>query len=997
MLRRLFTLHWLLITYVASAQTLPILNQNPTSLHWYKLATPHFRVLYPTGFDSTAQRMANQLERLYEPASASLEKRPRPIAVLLQNQTTNSNGFVTLFPRRSEFFSVPPQDPGLLGTFNWLDLLAVHEYRHVVQNDKALQGYGRVLYGILGNTGLSLPLLTVPDWFAEGDAVSNETLLSNSGRGRIPNFDLGMRANLLSDRRFDYPKSVGGSYRDNVPSHYVLGYFLTTYLKRTYGPDIWSRVLNRNYRRFPWPFAFSASIKDETKLRTEDLYRKTMDDLTETWQKQQAGLAIMPVKHFSTTAEKQRPSRPNPRRPVFTNYQHPQFLTDSSVLCVKSGLGDTPRLVILSKHKSEKTIQVQGFPNDPDLLSATPTTACWIEYGYDPRWGQRVYSNIRLLNLKTGALTRLTHRARYTVATLSPDATKLIVVENTERDKTRLLIISAVKERIKNAKGHVETVLGRVINTLPNPDNAFYQHPRWLADNRTVVAVALKNGQKTIQSIDSETGSKNDLLPRVNENISHPQPWGQYILYNSPRSGIDNIYAVDVRSKQVFQVTSRPLAAYHAAVSPSSTRLAFDDFAATGSRIADMPLDPSAWKPIAEPAKEQLVRYFGPLASVEPGAAQGRRILNQPAGDSSTTQYRPTRFRRLANAVNIYSWGPTVNSTSQVLSVGLTSQDLLATTQLSVGYIYNQAERAGGAYALLSYQGLYPIIDVSFQHGGRSTTIPIDRVEPVDSIRTARWQYNQLTAGFRLPLQLTNSKYIQAISLSAYYNYLQVTGYDLPNRYLTEVGSAGALNALTFSFSYSHLLRQSKRDVAPRWGQTLAATYRNTPFGGNLTAEQWGVQANAFFPGLLKHHSIRFRAGYQEQARGTYIFSPVIFFPRGQLYFSDDQIKASSVEYRLPVADTHWSLGRWLYIQRIKANGFYDRTDGRSTVDVRDVFGRLRGYETVNHTFQTTGLDVSFVFNALRLRTPFEAGFRTIYNLTNGQWLVQPLVIDIGL
>ena len=983
MLRRFFTLYWLLITYVASAQTLPILSQNPTSLRWYKLSTPHFRVLYPTGFDSTARRMANQLERLYEPASASLEKRPRPIAVLLQNQTTNSNGFVTLFPRRSEFFSVPPQDPGLLGTYNWLDLLAVHEYRHVVQNDKALQGYGRVLYTLLGNTGLFLPLFTVPDWFAEGDAVSNETLLSNSGRGRIPNFDLGMRANLLSDRRFDYPKAVGGSYRDNVPNHYVLGYFLTTYLKRTYGPDIWSRVLNRNYRRFPWPFSFSASIKDETKLRTEDLYRKTMDDLTETWQKQQEGLAIMPVKHFPTKVEKQSLAKPTSRRPIFTEYQHPQFLTDSSVLCVKSGLGDTPRLVILSKQKPEKTIQVQGFLNDPDLLSATPTTACWIEYGYDPRWGQRVYSNIRLLNLQTGKLTRLTHRARYTVATLSPDATKLIVVENTERDKTRLLVLDAKTGQQKHA--------------LPNPDNTFYQHPRWLPDNRAIVAVALKNGQKTLQTIDTETGLKNDILPRVNENISHPQPWGQYVLYNSPRSGIDNIYAVDVRSKQVFQVTSRPLAAYHAAVSPSGTRLAFDDFAATGSRIADMPLDPGTWKPVAEPAQEQLVRYFGPLARLEPGAAQGRRILNQPAGDSSTTHYRPTRFRRLVNAVNIYSWGPTINSTSQVLSVGLTSQDLLATTQLSVGYTYNQAERAGGGYALLSYQGLYPIIDLSFQRGTRSTTIPVDRFEPVDSIRTDRWQYNQLTAGLRLPLQLTNSKYSQNVSLSAYYNYLQVTGYDLPNRYLTEVGSTGALNALTFSFNYTHMLRQSKRDVAPRWGQTLSATYRNTPLGGRLTAEQWGVQANAFFPGLSKHHSLRFRAGYQEQARGTYVFSPVIFFPRGQLYFSDDQIRASSVEYRFPVADTHWSLGRWLYIQRIKAGGFFDRTDGQSTLDVRDVYGRLRGYETVNHTFQTTGLDVSFVFNALRLRTPFEAGFRTIYNLTNGQWLVQPLVIDIGL
>ena len=976
---------FLFVLRPVSAQILPVLDQNPTNVHWYRLKTPHFRMVYPAGFDSVAQRTIQRLERLYEPTSASLERKPRPISVLFQNQTTYSNSFVSLYPRRSEFFVAPPQNPYTAGTLDWLDLLALHEFRHVVQNDKALQGYGRVLYSLLGNTGLGLPLLTVPDWFAEGDAVSNETLLSTGGRGRIPNFNLALRANLLAGKQFDYPKAVSGSYRDNVPNHYILGYFLTTYLKQTYGPDVWSRVLNRNYRRFPWPFAFSASIREETGLRTEELYRKTMADLTETWQKQQESLTITPVSGFPVKAEKQQA-----KRKIFTNYRHPQFLTDSSVLCVKSGLGDTPRLVILTRNGREKTVYVQGFPNDADLLSATAGKACWIEFGYDPRWGQRIYSNIRLLDLTTGKRIRLpnrqtAHRARYTTVALSPDNNKLVVVENTDTYKTRLLVIDAQT--------------GTIQKTIPNPNNEFYQHPRWQPDNKTLVTVVLRDGQKTIQSIDTESGASTDLLPCANENISHPQPWGNYVLYNSPRSGIDNVYAVDTRTKQVFQVTSRPLAAYHATVSPSGTRLAFDDFSATGYRIADLALYPPNWKPLTEPVGAQPVRYFGTgpddsLAKQEPGAAEGRRVL---ATDSVvTTTYTPTRFRRLANAVNIYSWGPVIGSTGQSLSVGISSQDLLSTTQIGVGYNYNQAERAGNAYAQLSYQGLYPIIDLSFQHGTRSTSIYIDKIEPADSLRTDRWQYNQLTTGLRLPLQLTNSKYSHSLNLSAYYNYLQVTGYELSNRYLTEVGSAGSLSALTYGLTYVHLLRQSKRDVAPRWGQTLSANYRNTPFGGKLTAEQWGVQASVYLPGMGKHHSLRLRGGYQQQAQGNYRFSPIVFYPRGQVYVSDDQLKTGSVEYRLPIADMHWSLGRWLYVQRIKAGGFYDLANGQTVGEVRDVYGRLRGYETREHTFRTTGLDVSFVFNVLRLRTSFEAGFRTIYNITSGQWLVQPLVIDIG-
>nr|WP_245859358.1 hypothetical protein [Spirosoma aerolatum] len=108
-LRRLLTTLLLPASLTALAQTLPVLDQNPTRLRWYQLNTPHFRVLYPTGLDSTAQRTANRLEDLYEPASASLGKQPRRLSVLLQNQTTNSNGFVTLFPRRSEFFAIAPR------------------------------------------------------------------------------------------------------------------------------------------------------------------------------------------------------------------------------------------------------------------------------------------------------------------------------------------------------------------------------------------------------------------------------------------------------------------------------------------------------------------------------------------------------------------------------------------------------------------------------------------------------------------------------------------------------------------------------------------------------------------------------------------------------------------------------------------------------------------------------------------------------------------------
>ncbi|WP_345250160.1 hypothetical protein [Nibrella saemangeumensis] len=961
MMRTLLWMGWL-ASLTATAQTLPVLDQNPTGLRWYRIKTPNFRVLYPQGLEQTAQRTAWRLEQVYEPVSASLARRPRPISIILQNQSTISNGFVTLTPRRSEFVTTPPQDPFLLGTLDWLDQLAVHEFRHVVQNEKALTGFSKAVYSVLGYAALAGITQGVPDWFFEGDAVGTETVLTRSGRGRIPYFDLGFRTNLLAGRRFSYPKAVGGSYRDNVPNWYTLGYFMTTYLKRNYGANVWSDVLNRYYRFPLYPFSFSNSLKRTTGLRVEKLYRRTLADLDETWRKQQEGLRITPATYYPVRTT----------RRVFTNYEYPQYLTDSTLLAIKSGLGDISQLVLLSRNGHEKKVFVQGLFNDPQHFSAAGGKACWIEYQYDPRWWQRVYSEIRLLDLTTGRLRHLTHRGRYTAAALSPDGRKLAAVRNDAAYTTRLVVLDA------------ET--GQELQVLENPDSQFYQHPRW-QDNQTILVVTLKNGGKTIEAINTQENTRRPLLPVQNENISHPQPWGPYVLYNSPQSGIDNIYGVDTRNGQTFQVTSRPTGAYHVSVSPGGRQLAFHDFTVEGHRIAEMPLDPAQWVP-ASSVRDREVRYFGPLLAQQPNGQQAVAVLSDslPAG----TPYPSSRYTRLGNAINIYSWGPIVTSSGQALTVGVLSQDLLSTTQLAAGYAYNQPEQVGNIYANLSYQALYPIIDLGFQSGNRNTSLYIDRREPLDSLRTDKWQYNQFTAGLRLPLILTRSKYLQNLTLSANYGYQQVSGYDLPVRYLTEVGFGRSLNTVNYAFSYSRTLRQSRRDVAPRWGQALSATWRTTPFGGSLNGELWAVQGSLFFPGLLKHHSLRLRGGYQQQMRGTYRFSPAVFFPRGQSYVSFDQLRIGSAEYRLPLLNPHWALGRWLYIQRVKAAGFFDAAEGQSRVTQQ---GRP---QTITRQYSTAGLDLTFVFNPMRLRTPLEAGVRTIYNLNTGEWLFQPLVIDIG-
>ncbi|MCB2406831.1 hypothetical protein [Hymenobacter lucidus] len=941
--------------------TLPVLPQNPASLPWYQVRTPHFQVLFPEGFAPQAQRTALRLEQVYGPVSASLEKEPRPVSVVLQNQTMVSNGFVTIIPRHSEFFTTAPQDPFLTGTLDWLDQLSIHEFRHVVQYEKGQQGIGRLAYSLFGYGGLGVVTLGIPDWFWEGDAVGTETLLTRSGRGRIPYFNVGLRANLLAGRRYGYSKAVAGSYRDNVPNHYVLGYFLTTNYKRTNGPNAWSDVLNRYYRFPVYPFSFSRSLKlaSGTGLRPDDLYQRTMQQLDSTWRAEQQRLTLTEATTFAVKAEPK----------VFTEYQYPQYVTDSTVLAVKAGLGDISQLVLLRRNGAEQRVFVQGLVNNPEMLSVGGGKACWPEFRPDVRWGQRVYSDIKVLDLTSGQLTKLTTKQRYTAAALSPDGNSIIAVRAESDYQNQLVVLDART--------------GQEKRVLPNPTNAFYLQPRWRADNRAVVVVKLVPGGKTIESIDTESGQHQLLVPVSNTNLSHPQPWGDYVFYNSPQSGIDNVYAVDVRSGQIRQVTSRPLGAYHAAVAPGGQHLAFHDFRAEGTRVAEMPLQPETW-PVVTPAAPPAA-YTDPLLTREPGVATVGAVLPDSAAPAATP-LALARYHRLSHAFNAFSWGLVQAPTGQGLSVGIRSQDILNTTQAVLGVGYDQTERTANVSADISYQGLFPILDLGFQRGGRNVAVHFDQKRPLDSLRSDRWTYNRVTIGGRLPFNLTRSKYQQFLTLGAYYSGEQVQGYDLPGRYsFTEVGGSTGLHVLNYTLAYSRTLKQSKRDVAPRWGQALTASWRNTPFGAGLQARQWAAFGSLYLPGIGKHHSLRLRAGYQRQEllqdAQQYRFGAAVFYPRGEGYVSFRELQVGSVEYRLPLADTHWELGRLLYVQRIKAMGFFDAAQGTNTT---------------SRNFQTAGLDVSFVFNPLRLRTSLEAGVRTIYNLRTGLWEVQPLVLNIG-
>jgi hypothetical protein len=966
----------LAILLIASGRSLAqsVLQNNPPSIRWKAVNTPHIRVIYPEGLSKEANRVANTLQHIRAADSRTLGRKPTKISVLLQGQSSISNGFVSMTPRRSEFFLMPPQDYNFIGTNDWLTLLAVHEYRHVVQFENSKTGFNKLLYYAFGPATLAaMANASAPDWFWEGDAVALETSLTNSGRGRIPHFNLAFRTNILEGRSFNYHKQYLRSYKHFMPDHYVLGYNMIKYLREKTGdPSVWGEVARRSWSVPFIPFRFSSSIKKVTGMYVTDLYNEMATTYCEQWQQQ---IDQLPLTSFETVSKR--------KSEAYTNYSYPQVLENGDVLVMKSGIGDIEQLVILSSD-GEKKVFTPGVVNDAGLLSVANSKVIWNEFEFDPRWRVKNYSVIKAYDVAAKQKWQVTKKSRYASAALSPDGYSIVTVETNNQYQTTVTVLDFFSKKIKA--------------TFSNPENNFYSMPRFSDDGKKIVALKTTAKGKTVVLLDIETKSEQELLPVTHENIGYPVLKGDYLYINSPISGIDNIYAIHLPDKKRYQVTNSKYGAYNPAFSKDGLVLYYNEQTRNGLDVVKMPIDPSRWSEYTPPINART--FYQVLVEQE-----GRPNLLDSIPQKSLSE---KRYSRLSGLINPFSWGAYVDTDLTGANLGISSRNLLNTTAISAGYNYNIAERTGAWSTTVSYQGLLPIIDVTASIANRSVNegnIPIriiernsppqrdtTRDEVINRNLTFKWQEQSILTGIRLPFLLTKSKFASEITFSNHLGYTRVN--DFSNSLLEDSRFAPATivndtivsvyvfrdyvgnNNLIFNRFRTNgywLLKQSRRDFLPRWGATVNLEWSKTGFGSNLEGNLFSFYSQLFIPGFFKHHSINGYWAYQNTLvtrnfETNYIFANRVPIPRGQSVFRDEQFYSMAVNYDLPLWYPDIAIGPVLNIQRVRLNGFFDYAFGASP-------GRSLSYTSV-------GTEVKFDINIMRFLPQLDIGFRYTVGLS---------------
>jgi len=899
-----------------------ISGQDPASIKWNQIKTENFQVIFPQQFEKEAQRLANALELAYTYDIKSLHHAPKKISVILHNYSAIGNAFVGWAPKRSELYTIPPQD---LYPQDWLNQLALHEYRHVVQVDKMNQGLTKILYFLFGQQATAgVYGVFVPFWFTEGDAVTMETALSETGRGRLPVFEMEMRTQIIGRKIYSYEKAVFGSYKDYVPNHYPLGYLLVANARKRYGTEIWPNTISYVARHPYNPFAFSHGIKKASGKSKWGYYTSCMRELDSLWKIQQDELSHTSFTSLNHTEKK-----------VYTNYRFPQYLKDSLVFALKFGLADIQQFVLVDKNKKETEIFSPGY-FDPVWISAKKNLIVWSEYGFDKRWDNRRYYDILKYDVETHKRTRLTRRKFLFAPSLSNDAEKIVAVDVDPKNMYSLLILDATT--------------GKEMKRIASPDNFFLLTPTWSEDDQFIYTMVLSNQGKAIAKVDPETGVFTILTPFSFLDITQPVQRDNFIFYHGIYSGIDNIYAVDIQTKEIFQVTSSVYGAFDPAISPDGKTMLYADYSPMGFNVVEVKLDSLKWKPLSQVINNSIKLY-------EVVSAQEGTVVNF---DTTSVIHPVSRYHKFTHLINIHSWTPVAISgtNASTLNPGITllSQNKLSTLILTGGFIYNYNERKGGFNANVSYKAWYPVVSINASSLARAGSFDTSGVT-----NNYTWHEENLSFIISQPLNLTRSKYSRGIIPSVSFNLKNVTNAtSVPDNF-----RLGMISNMEYDLNAFRLMKLAPRDLRSKYGQVFSVNYKNA-LNTNNTRSMFTIVGTLLFPGLKKHHSLKLTGAEQRQGSGVYRFTSPITYLRGYHgSFNYNAFHKISIDYKFPLLYPDLRLGPVLYLKRIKTNLFYDYGVGEKN--------------GLNYLYQSTGVEVTSDLNLFNFLAPFDLGFRYVF------------------
>lgn len=597
-----------------------------TSFSFTTIETAHFSIHYHQGLEGAGRRIAAIAEEAQGRLTAEFLREPgEKTQVVLIDDSDFANGSTTVIPYNTIVLQIiPPAFDSTIGEYDdWLRVLFVHEYAHVLTMDPE-RGYSRVMRSIFGKPlpagdPLSLlmfmvaapPNVFLPRWWHEGMATWAETEYSHAGRGRSTMYEMFLRTAVRENNLPSIDKVNGDvPYWPDGNLPYIYGLRLQKYIADARGRETLGSLSLAHAGRLP--YLISAPPEEFCGGRNyRELYAAMLEDL-----RREEGERI-------AVLEKQALTPFRVLRADGENLTAPRFSPDGSLIAYNrhDPHGHT-EVIVTDRDGKEVKARVRRLISDDGISWAPDGSHLYFSQAEINR-GFDVYEDLYAYDIRNDRLERLTRGLRVREPGISPDrSTFAVVVSN--RGSQNLALLDAAG--VLAGKGTPEL---RMVSDYTMMRVAT---PRWSPDgSRIAYSLTDERGKSAIYLYEPATGSHRPLI-EGNFNAAYPV-WsrdGSTLFYVSDETGVFNLFALPLNDGKSRQVSHLMGGALQPDLAPDGKTLIYSSYTSRGFKIAAMAAGREGWLAERSP---RITPYWRESAGDGRSAETEKPMPAAPAGE----------------------------------------------------------------------------------------------------------------------------------------------------------------------------------------------------------------------------------------------------------------------------------------------------------------------------------------------------------------------------
>lgn len=696
-----------------------------------QVKTEHFVVVFNDGYEYWAQQVILVAEEVWDNLATAydLMDENKPIYIYIEDPGDYATGYA--IPSRNKIsVAVTALDIGIRSSDNWIRNVVTHELAHVfsiktANKDGFLKNWWVGRSSAYSNPDISVAFhyrdLLMPQWWSEG--VAQYEAAKNGNDRWDTHRDMFLRMAVLEDDLLDYAEmSVFDSRNGFYPEMtYNQGFSLVRFIDSVYGEDA-----VRTATRAKSFHHFNHSLRRGTGHGGQYLYRQWKSHLKEHYgaivediePNHREGEALFDGGYWDYFGAY---SPDGGKVALVSNEGYDVLYTHAYILDLANddtdkirsrgfnarhgykppggysyAPGQLPTLGRLSP-PAATAASLRATGPAVERIGRTPVVLSRISWSPDGAWvcyarrdaGSR-FRDIYLYNVDERREKRITWEARADDPAFSPDGKTIAYIYN-DKGSQNLALIGSDGRR------------NRLLTNFNAGEQLFA--PCWTPDGSRIVFGILKGGNRDIAIVKAnaapfdrmrvledstffpDTLAWNDdldlmLLVHTAADERDPcvSPDGAWLYYSSDRTGIFNIYRMNMETWKVEQVTNVIGGAFAPSVHPDGARLLYTGFHAADYSLYEIDLEGLSAVELTYERKGYRERFDGPMLF---------------AGSPENAQYRQGKYEprfTLWGFEPYLSWQPTYITDS----VGISQMRLGAS--LVAGELHGNLNLGGSAF-----------------------------------------------------------------------------------------------------------------------------------------------------------------------------------------------------------------------------------------------------------------------------------------------------------